>query len=328
MNYLGLIQLGLLASVGFAFLTALISTIAYPLARQRLSAMSPALRSNVLLTWLIAPALIGVVLTTFTFLPSLLSLLGFSSDHCTIHDGHLHLCLFHPPLPMDNITIQVCLVVLLGIVPISIGKHIFKLLQTYKVQRSLMIASKPYVVQGVYVVDWDMPLALSIGIRHMKIFISSQLIQALSPKQLEIVLAHEQAHLNRKDSLRHFIAHTVSFFHFPWLRSNMLMDFDLATEQACDEAAVKKAGNRLNVADTILIVERLFSANRPPFMAMSISGSNIPSRVEALLVPPPTHKSLSKTHVVLALFGLLFFTLAMMGNLHHFTESVLQIVAG
>lgn len=108
----------------------------------------------------------------------------------------------------------------------------------------------------------------------------------------------------------------------------MLTDFDLATEQACDEAAVEKAGNRLNVADTILIVERLFSVNRPPFMAMSISGSNISSRVEALLVPSPTHKLLPKAHVVFALFSLLFFTLAMMGNLHHFTESALQLVAG
>lgn len=328
MSYFGLIQFGILASFGFAFLAAVISTIAYPLVRQRLSKIPPAPRSNILLLWLIVPVLIGTTLTTLTFLPSFLSLLGLSPDHCTVHDGHLHLCLSHPPLPMNNSILQACLVALLCAGTVYVGRHVLKILRASKMQRSLMMASKPYHMQGVYIVDWDMPLALSVGIRHMKVFISSRLIQVLPSKQLEIVIAHEQAHLNRNDSLRYFIAHAFSFVHFPWLRNNMLRDFDLATEQACDEAAVEITGNRLNVADTILVVERLFNIKKPPFMAMSISGSNISSRVESLLVPSPAHKPVAKAYMALAFFGLLLLTFAMMEDIHHYTESTLQFVVG
>ncbi|MDX8395792.1 MAG: hypothetical protein R8K22_05185, partial [Mariprofundaceae bacterium] len=87
MNYFGLIQFGLLASVGFAVLAALITTMTYPFVRHRLSQMPPELRSNMLLIWLVAPVVIGVSLTALTFMPSFLSLFGFTPDHCTVHDG-------------------------------------------------------------------------------------------------------------------------------------------------------------------------------------------------------------------------------------------------
>jgi len=327
-NYLGLIQFGLLAILCFSILSALFSAAVYPIVRKRLSEMPPVLRSNVLLVWLGAPTLIGVALTALTFMPSLLSIVGFAPDHCNVHDGHLHLCLFHPPLPVDNTVIQLFLAALVGVAVIFIGMHLSKILHAYKFQRILMMASRPHTIHDINVVDWDMPLALSTGIRRIRVFISSQLIQSLSPKQLEVVIAHEQSHLSRRDPVRHLIAHTFSFTHFPWLRKNMLMDFDLATEQACDEVAAEKVGNRLYVADTILAVERLFTVRSFPYMAKSISGSNITARVESLLSPSPIHVSASKGYMTMIAASLLFTMIAMMNDFHHFTESILQRITG
>lgn len=327
-NYLGLIQFGLLAILCFAILSTLFSAAVYPIVRKGLSEMSPVLRSNILLIWLIAPTLIGVALTTLTFMPSLLSIVGFAPDHCNVHDGHLHLCLFHPPLPIDSSILQFFLAALVGITVVFIGMHLSKILHAYKFQRSLMMASRPHKTHDISVVDWDMPLALSAGIRRMRVFISSQLIQSLSPKQLEVVIAHEQSHLSRRDPVRHLIAHTLSFTHIPWLRKNMLMDFDLATEQTCDEVAAEKVGDRLYVADTILAVERLFTVRNFPYMAKSISGSNITARVESLLSPSSVHVSVSKGYMTIIAAGFLFAMVAIMNDFHHFTESILQLITG
>lgn len=327
-NYLGLLQLGLLAILCFAILSALVSAAVYPIVRKRLSETPPVLRSNILLIWLIAPTLIGLALTTLTFIPSLLSIVGFSPDHCSVHDGHLHLCLFHPPLPVDSSILQLLLTALAGIAAAFIAIHLSKILHAYKFQRTLMMASRPHTIHDINVVDWDMPLALSTGIHHMRVFISSQLIQSLSPKQLQVVIAHEQNHLSRRDPIRHLIAHIFSFTHIPWLRKNMLIDFDLATEQTCDEAAAEKVGDRLYVADTILAVERIFTVRSFPYMAKSISGSNITARVESLLARHSAHASLPKGYVVFLAASLLLVMVASIHDFHHFTESILQLITG
>ncbi|MDX8402926.1 MAG: M48 family metalloprotease [Mariprofundaceae bacterium] len=327
-SYFGVIQLGLLASLGFAVLAALVSAIVYPLVRQRMAKLSPKLRSTTLLIWLVAPALIGAVLSLLSFMPSIISLFGFVPDHCSVHDGHLHLCLIHPPLPVDNSFLQLFLVTLVGATVYFVGTPVIDLLRAHKFQRTLMMASRPHEIEPVRVVDWDMPLALSAGIRRMRVFISSQLIQALSPQQLDVVIAHEQAHLSRRDPLRHFITHALSFAHIPRLRKDLLMDFDLATEQACDEVAAAQTGGRLHVADTILVVERLFIMRRVPSMVMSISGSNISARVESLLAHSPVCEPVSSGHRNLLAAGVLIAAFAMMDDLHHFTESVLQLITG
>jgi beta-lactamase regulating signal transducer with metallopeptidase domain len=327
-NYFGVLQFGLFASLGFALLTVLVSAIIYPLVRQQLANLSPKLRSNVLLVWLLAPVLIGGMLSLLSFMPSLISMFGFVADHCNVHDGHLHLCLIHPPLPIDSTIFQFFLVTLIGISVVFIGIPVFDVLRAHKFQRTLMMASLPHDTHPVHVVDWDMPLALSAGVRCMKIFISSQLVQALSPKQLEIVIAHEQAHLSRRDPLRHFVAHAFSFAHIPCLRKVLLMDFDLATEQACDELAAAQTDGRLHVADTILAVERMFNMRRLPSMVMSISGSNITARVESLVAPPSVCEPVSKGYLSLLGIGILLAMLAIMDDLHHFTESILQLMTG
>ena len=327
-NYFGVIQLGLLASLGFAILASLVSAIVYPLVRQRMANLSPKLRSTTLLAWLIAPALIGAVLSLLSFMPSIISLFGFVPDHCSVHDGHLHLCLIHPPLPVENSTLQLLLAALVGISIFFIGTPVFDLLRAHKFQRTLMMASRPHETDPVRIVDWDMPLALSVGFRRMRVFISSQLMQTLSPQQLDVVIAHEQAHVSRRDPLRHFIAHAFSFPHIPWLRKDLLKDFDLATEQACDEVAAAQTGGRLHVADTILAVERLFIMQRVPSMVMSISGSNISARVESLVAQPPISEPISRGYINLFGIGVLVAVVAVIDDLHHFTESILQLMTG
>lgn len=327
-NYFGLLQFGLLASLGFAVLASLVSVAIYPLVQQRMTKLSPQLRSNLLLIWLASPALIAGALIFLSFMPSLFSLFGFVPDHCSVHDGHLHFCFIHPPLAINNILLQLFLAVLVGIAAYFIGTSFFDLLRAHKFQQQLMMVSRPHDTLSFRVVDWNMPMALSAGIRRIRVFISSQLIENLSPTQLKVVIAHEEAHLRRKDPLRHFVAHVFSFAHIPWLRKALLTDFDLATEQTCDEVAATQVGERLMVADTILAVERLFMIQRAPSMMTSISGSNITARVESLLAQPPACKAISKSYMYFLTIAASVVVFTIVDDIHHFTESILQLITG
>lgn len=321
-SYFGLFQFGLLASFGFAALTALVSLVVYPLVRQRLIVLAPAQRSNILLIWLLAPAFIGLLFTLLSFMPSFFSLLGIVQDHCSVHDGHLHLCLIHPPLPVDNIISWALIIMLGGVAVIFAGIYTLGLVRAYNLHKSLMMASRHHDEHDIHVVECNRPLAISVGIYRVRVFISEQLMQILTPKQLDIVLAHEQAHLHRKDTLRHLVGHTLSFAHIPWLRRHLLADMDLACEQACDEVAANRIGDRLHVADTIVFIERLFSKQQLPFTALSITGSNINQRVESLLLEPAAYVSAYRAYVLIGAI-LLIASFASVDELHHQTESIL-----
>jgi len=322
-DYLGLMQLALFASVGFAFLAALISRIVYPLARKRLLQQAPARRANILLIWLLAPAFIGLLLTLLSLMPSFLSLMGGYQDHCNVHDGHLHLCLIHPPLPLNNIT-SWAFITLLGVMAVVFaGTVIFGLVRGYKLNKGLMMASRKHEKQDFRIVEWNGPLALSAGLHRMSVFISGQLMKNLTDKQLNVVLAHERSHAERKDALRQLFAHALSFAHIPWVRRSLLADMNLACEQACDEAAARIMGDRLLVADTIVSIERMYIQKPLSLSALSISGSDITARVESLVHDQHADSPSWRRYLILTGILLLIATFASVGELHHHTESIL-----
>ena len=186
-----------------------------------------------------------------------------------------------------------------------------------------MMASRQCNERDIHIVEWDGPLAISAGVYRMRVFVSEHLMQALTPQQLNVVLAHERMHTQRKDALRHLLGHALSYAHIPWLRKHLLADMDLACEQACDEAAANSTGDRLHVADTIVSIERMFIQKQPAFMALSISGSNITQRVESLLHKPASESSFWQSYLSLAGLVLLIAAFTSFEELHHQTESIL-----
>lgn len=322
-QYLGLFQFGLLASFGFAILAALVSLAVYPLVSPMLINLAPAQRSNILLAWLLTPACVGLLFTLLTFTPCLLSIFGIAPDHCSVHDGHLHLCLIHPPLPADGMLSSMLIMLLGAVILFFAGIYSLSLVRACRLHRKLMMASIQCNERDIRIVEWDGPLAISAGVYRMRVFISEQLIRTLTSQQLDVVLAHERKHAQRKDALRTLLGHAFSFAHIPWLRKRLLADMDLACEQACDEAAANKTRDRLHVADTIVSIERMFIRQRPTFMALSISGSNITQRVESLLHKPAAELSFWQSYLTFVGLVLLIAAFASTEELHHHTESIL-----
>lgn len=324
-NYLGLFQFAVIASMGFAVLVAVTSALIYPLVQSYILALAPARRAHILLFWLVAPAFVGLLFTFLSSIPSFLSFMGIVQDDCTVHDTHFHLCLIHPPLPLDSMVSWVLMAFFGIVVATFFILCTLALTRAYKFHKLLMLTSQPHAQYKIRVVESNKPLAIAVGFHHMQVFISDYLLKTLSAQQLSVVLAHEHAHLKRKDGLYHMLGHLFSFAHLPWLRRRLCEDMSLASEQACDEAAAMTTGDRLYVAKTIVFLERLFSKKVVPGHGLSITGSNIQERVESLLREPVVY-SVSYRMYALAVMALLFISLTAVSELHHQTEHILGLI--
>lgn len=311
---------------GFAGVTALLCVFLYPVVRRRLRSLPPAMRANHVLAWTLAPASVGLLLTSFIFLPTVLSLLGITSDHCQADGaGFAYHCLLHPFTSMERGLPWFLLFPLSGLGLFFLGQMMWELWRVRRLVRSLTLASAPDVSRDIWVVKSEWPLAFASGISQARIFVSEKLVRDLTPPQLAVVLAHERAHLCRHDPARYFFARAMACLHVSWLRRKLLEDLSLAAEQACDEEAAKQVGDRLLVADTIVQVERWCHQQRrsTPVPLPSFVGSQVVARVESLLASPQEPGWMYRMMIGISM-GLVLITLLFAADpLHQLTEAVL-----
>jgi hypothetical protein len=299
----------------------------YPLLGSSFGKFAPAQRAHLLLWCCAAPALIGMILTAVCLAPSVGSLVGLGADHCLEHDDHhAHLCVLHAAVGSLTPTgwgfVLALLLWWLG----SAAPQILRMARESVCLRRLERATQ-HGLGGIRIVNSAVPVALSAGVWAPSVYISKALIDRLSPARLRVVTEHEWAHVHRRDGLRKFMASLLGSMHFPGVRRQLMADLALACEQACDAEAAARVGDRIEVAEAIVFVERLF-AGGPPASATTWSfvGGNVEPRVEALLGEPPTAHSLAPRWVmVLAAFGTL--GLALVGDsLHHETEALVALL--
>ena len=134
--------------------------------------------------------------------------------------------------------------------------------------------------------DCAAPLAFTAGLSRPEVYISSSLLASLPSDMIGVVVAHERAHVRRRDGMLQFAAYLFSVLHCPWVRRRLLEDLSLTCEQACDQEAAREAGGPLRVAETLLSVYRLLVPNHSaPAQGMLpfICGGSLIPRIEALL---------------------------------------------
>jgi Zn-dependent protease with chaperone function len=323
-----LAQLVLLAMVCFAGLGATITAVLYPMARTQLANRTPAERSRWGLLWIGLPAILALSLTAVCVLPSLGSLLEAGShDHCLRHpDEHLHLCLVHPPEGAGSAAGWIFLAAV-GVLLAS---------STLRVARSLITARRTLTVllrgtgrSARLEVTWlrcTLPIAATVGLLRPRIVVSEALRAALPPHLLDAVIAHERAHVRRRDVARRTGATLLGLLHLPSVRRLLLDDFVAATELAADAtAATEVRGGSLCVADAILAVQRLAGDVRPAPLAVAFGETSVRARIEALLGPAAIERR--RHRVASAVAGAAIAVLAA-PLLHHTIETVLSILVG
>lgn len=125
---------------------------------------------------------------------------------------------------------------------------------------------------------------LVIGYLKPLILFPPATINRLSLDQIEMVLAHEMAHIRRHDHLVNLfqtVVETLLFYHpvVAWVSRQIRIE----RENACDDLAVDATGNRLGYVEMLASLERL---RQPlPRLALSIQDGQIVSRIRRLVEP-------------------------------------------
>lgn len=251
-------------------------SLVYPWLRPRLARLDPCLRANLLSFLAALPWLFTMVFVLMAFLPSVMTFSEWVQSHCFPHVMHPHICLCHSNFL--SVREAGCILGLLAMAGlfcwVSLGRRINQ--GGRQIRLLIRLAEK---AAGFNLVSSRSPLALSVGFFRPETLISTAVLEALSSTDLEVVLAHEKAHGERRDALRMLLAE-ILLVCVP-RKIGILKDLALACEEACDRSAVPVAGSPAVVAAVMLRIHRLNVVT--PVGHFGATGSQLAIRVKALL---------------------------------------------
>jgi beta-lactamase regulating signal transducer with metallopeptidase domain len=146
--------------------------------------------------------------------------------------------------------------------------------------------------------DWPAPMPVLasptllepglVGVLRPVLVIPESLPERLTRSQIDAILAHEVCHLRRRDNLTaalHTLVEAVFWFHplVWWIGTRLIAE----RESACDEAVVREGHDRKTYARSLVESAR-FYVQSPLSCVAGASGSNLKTRVEAIMNAPPT----------------------------------------
>lgn len=326
MTALGTLQLFMLAALGFLAIAGLAGSLLVAPALRLTDAWSPESRHRALVLVACAPPLLALSAVLATMLPSVLGLLWPGQDHCLVHAGHSHLCFVHASHQPAHFAGWSVVAIAFGWIVVRSSRSARSLLKASRVIDGIARYAYRDAVREAWIVPVESALCLSAGLLNPRLLLSKGLIEATTPAELEIMLAHERAHARRRDSLQRLLAGVASAFMLPSVRERLIAAVELAAERACDEDAVQSDGDRVRVAEAILAHERRMQAVSSlgcAALAAGFGASSVPERVAALLSP---RREVGPVGAVsLALGSAVLAVLCAHDFVHHTAESLLAI---
>jgi Zn-dependent protease with chaperone function len=154
----------------------------------------------------------------------------------------------------------------------------------------------------VIVVDDERPDAFATPGRHGRIVVTSGLMNALTPPEQRVILAHERSHLRHRHSSWLAVMHAVTGAN-PLLRRTAHA-IGRAVERWADEDAAAAVGDRRLVAHTLARASLLRKhGTAAVWGTLAATGGDVPARVRALLAPPSTRGRVATVVLLFILLG-------------------------
>lgn len=316
---LGLGAAGIALSAGWALSVA---TVAAPLLVERLP-VRPARRADLLVGFSALPALLVAMLAVTIVAPSVLHATGLRVDHCSVHDHHLHLCaIHHPDAPPALVAIGALLLAA------TIGRAAVLADAQRRASRTLGdldALARPASLPGVRLVPGRVPVCHAVGVASPRILLARSVAARLSPVHLEAALAHERAHLERRDPLILSLLPWAQLACVPGAGRWTLSAYRRAAEQSCDAVAALAHGP-VTVAAALVAMARL-QIGGPASGGFAFGETDIEHRVRRLLDGHAVHAPSLTIPAGLAIGGgLLGFAFAAPESLHHAVETLLHFI--
>ncbi len=141
--------------------------------------------------------------------------------------------------------------------------------------------------------------AMVLGYMKPVLLLPMSLISGLNSQQLELIIAHEIAHIKRNDFVINLIQTLVEnlFFYHPayWLVSYQIRE---NREHACDDFAAELTGNGVLLAKTLAQIQLTY---HNPSLAMAFGKKKMPmlGRIQRLLGVAPRQQKIKLTALLL-----------------------------
>lgn len=265
-----------------------------------------AMRSRESLLRLGLPPLGGMIVVAAALWPSARAALGGSPDHCgPLAASHPHLCWLHGTPNGGTIHDAVVLAVLMLVAGLLLwnawkwgqARGRLELLRsatdaTRSAEVRQVLGARGMTWPGeIHVVTLGVPLCLVAGLRTPRLYLSTAVLDGMSPEHLAAIVSHERAHVTRGDNIWRLIGKVAELAHLPWLGRRSYRRWTFAAEIACDQAAASAQGSAILVAEALVRYQRLLNdrAFAPaPLGAAFAEAGTLERRVTLLLDPPPS----------------------------------------
>ncbi len=163
---------------------------------------------------------------------------------------------------------------------------------TRRLARRFLADAEPATFHGLrapaFVISSPFPIVGVVGLFRPRLIVARSVIDACTPEEMRVILAHEQGHIDRRDNLRRALL-MASPDVLGWLPVSQRLQtaWHASTEEAADDLAGRSAtGGRLHLAQALLKVARLapagFETHDVPASALYRGGS-VARRVRRLL---------------------------------------------
>lgn len=232
------------------------SLLVWPLLTATAQSRSPsaAARADAAFILGTVPAIAALTAFLAAAAPSLRILLTGAGDHCATHSHHLHLCIVHasalrPALAAIG-ALFLALFAFRGALRIAAWREERALLTALEA----MGTRRPGGVFPVVTVPGSPWLCVAAGVLRPRIILSATLEQRLDAPEMQSALAHERAHLRRRDPLANLLLGLAGLLSFPWVARAAADAYRAASEEASDALAAQEVGDSTAVASALLKV--------------------------------------------------------------------------
>jgi Zn-dependent protease with chaperone function len=180
----------------------------------------------------------------------------------------------------------------------------------------------PATSRGYSVLPIERPQAIVLGLVQPRVYLSQGLLEAVTGDELAVVLAHEQAHVERREPLRRALTSVGLLFHLPGIARLIEQELTRTQEITADAAAARLVGDPMHVAEALVRFGRFRSAGPA---AVEFSSGHLESRVRELLDPRPHVAGPSRPILVVILAVLCVVSLLAAHPLHVLNQMLLRM---
>ncbi|HEY1525431.1 MAG TPA: M56 family metallopeptidase [Candidatus Angelobacter sp.] len=240
-----MLAIALCLAVMFLVLTgaSVLSTAASRLLLRRMGSITPGTKANLLFVLRLMPLALGCVVTFGLALPSFLE--------------------FEPSSTKEGMGFRLMALAILGALLLlgMLARGVSILHATSQAQRGWRERSERMNVATlrapVYRVENGASLLAVTGILRPKIFVGSEIAEALSPDELHAALAHEMAHVSSFDNLKQFLLKSTRAPRWLKVLHQADAEWTNTSEIAADRAALAEGASVLDLSSALIKVGRL-----------------------------------------------------------------------